>query len=61
MAATGLDQNMSQKRQYKTEYLVGDVPLITGAVVVDRSLADPEYLKAMYGSMDVADIIMYGK
>lgn len=52
---------MSQKRQYKTEYLVGDVPLITGAVVVDRSLADPEYLKAMYGSMDVADIIMYGK
>ncbi|MGI6086149.1 MAG: hypothetical protein ACOYIF_12080, partial [Acetivibrionales bacterium] len=35
-----------------------DLPEITGAAVIDRILADPNYLKGMYDTEDAVDIIM---
>lgn len=60
MSATGLDQNMKIKNSYESKNLKSEQELITitGAMVVDRSLADLKDLLTMYGDMDTVNIIM---
>ncbi len=47
----------------KDQYIIGydepvDLPVITGAMVIDRTLADPEYLLEMYKTKEAVNLIM---
>ena len=63
MAATGLSKGLPNPNDYnksaqKKNNKTVSLEQINGAMVIDRSLADPNYLLGMYGSQNAVDVIM---